>query len=466
MAERRGARVVATSMAALGLVAGIFVSSVAQAQSLIRDTEIEEILHEQSDPIFQAAGLQPSDVEILIVNDKELNAFATQGQIIGLHTGLILESETPSQLKGVIAHEAGHLSGGHTVRGGEMMRAGLRPFILSMGLGLLAALAGEGTAAAGLMASSAQFGALGAMGYSRVQESAADQAAATALEKTGQSGKGLVEFFDNYRYQEVFSEARRFAYFRSHPLSSDRISRLRGRVEKSEHYDKADSPEHVAQHALMKAKLEAFLNPPQQTFVKYKENDPSFTARYARAIAYYRATEADRALKGIDALLAEQPENPYLWELKGQVLFENGRVKEAEAPHRKSVELKPTAALLRVNLAQTILAIDNLKRADDAIVELDRALVLENDNPFAWRLLSQAYDAKGDAGRARLAAAEAHFALRDEEQARIFAMRAREKLEPGTPQYRRATDIVLASDPSKEDLDAIGEPRRSARRPS
>ena len=464
MVDRRVVRGITSSLSALALAAGVFVSSVAQAQSLIRDTEIEEILHEQADPIFAAAGLEPKDVEIILVNDKELNAFATQGQIIGLHTGLILETKTPNELNGVIAHEAGHLSGGHTVRGGEMMRAGLKPFLLTMGLGLMAALAGEGGAAAGLLASSGQFGALGAMGYSRVQEGAADQAGAGFLEKSGHSGKGLVDFFDNFRYQEVFSEARRYAYFRSHPLSSDRIARLRGRVEKSEHFAKSDSPEALAKHALMKAKLDAFLNPPAYSYVKYKESDTSFPARYARAIAYYRATEPDRALKAIDALIAEQPNNPYLWELKGQVLFEHGRIKEAEAPHRKSVELKPAAPLLRVNLAQTLLALDNGKRAPEAIAELDRALVLENDNSFAWRLLSQAYDAQNEPGRARLAAAEAHFALRDDEQARIFAMRAREKLEPGSPQWQRATDIVLASDPSKDDLEALGEKRRSARR--
>ena len=459
----RGRRRAVASAAALGLVAGLFASSVAQAQGMIRDTEIEEILRVQADPIFEAAGLEQKDVEILLINDKELNAFAAQGQIIGLHTGLILETENPNQLNGVIAHEAGHLAGGHTVRGGEMMRAGLKPFILSMGLGLMAALAGQGGAAGALLVSSSQFGALGALGYSRVQEGAADQAAATYLESVGQSGKGLVEFFNNYRYQEVFSEARRYAYFRSHPLSSDRIGRLRSRVQKSSHYGKSDSPEALAAHALMKAKLDAFLNSPTQTFIKYKEKDASFPARYARAIAYYRGTEPDKALKALDVLLQEQPNNPYLWELKGQVLFENGRVKEAEAPHRKSVELKPTASLLRVNLAQTLLAIDQKARGDEAIAELDRALVLENDNSFAWRLLSQAYDAKGEDGRARLAAAEAHFALRDEKQARIFAMRAREKLEPGSPQWRRATDIVLASDPSKDDLEAIGEKRRSLR---
>jgi predicted Zn-dependent protease len=464
MAERRGARRLASSLAVLGVVAGLFASATAHAQglSLIRDTEIEEILHEQADPIFQAAGLNPKDVDILLINDKELNAFATQGQIIGLHTGLILETKNPGELNGVIAHEAGHLAGGHTVRQGEMMRAGLKPFLLTMGLGVLAAIAGEGGAAAGLMASSTQFGALGAMAYSRVQESNADQAAAGFLEKSGRSGRGLVEFFNNFRFQEVFSQARRYRYFQSHPISSDRIQRLRNRVEKASNYGKVDPPEAQAKHDLMKAKLEAFLNPPSHTFAKYKEKDAGFTARYARAIAYYRATELEKAVKAIDALIAEQPANPYLWELKGQVLFENGRVADAIEPHRRSVELKPTGSLLRVNLAQAILAADP-KRVDEAIAELDRALVLENDNSFAWRLLSQAYDSKGEAGRARLAAAEAHFALGDETQARIFAMRAREKLEPGTPDFRRATDIVLASEPSKDDLESIGEKRRSAR---
>jgi predicted Zn-dependent protease len=333
-----------------------------------------------------------------------------------------------------------------------MMRAGLRPMLLTMGLGIIAAFAGAPDAGAALLASGSQFGMINILSYSRVQESSADLGAASYLEKTGQSGRGLVEFFENYRYQEVFSEARRYAYFRSHPISSDRIAVLRGRVEKASHYGKTDTAEDIAAHEVMKAKLDAFLSPPQQSFIKYKENDTRFPARYARAIAYYRASEPDRALKALDVLLAEQPNNPYLWELKGQILFENGRVKEAEAPHRKSVELKPDAPLLRVNLGQTILALDQGRRTDEAVAELQRAVGLEEDNSFAWRLLSQAYDRKGLAGAARLAAAEAEFAVGDQKQARVFAMRAREQLDRGTPEWRRATDIVLASDPSREDL--------------
>lgn len=426
----------------------------AHAQTVIRDTEIEEVLRKRSDPVLVASGVRPESIKFILIADKEINAFAAPG-VIGMHTGTIIEAETPNQLIGVIAHEAGHHSGGHVARSGEMMRAGMKPFLLTAGLGVLAALAGAPDAAAGLLVSSQYFGNLGALGYSRVQESAADQAAATALDKAGISGKGLAEFFENFRYQEVFSEGRKYAYFRSHPLSSDRIAALRRRVEEQVNYEEVDPPEVVAEHRIMQAKLEAFLNPPQQTFVKYKETDASFPARYARAIAYYRATEPEKALERIDALLKEHPDNPYLWELKGQVLFEFGRAKEAEPAHRRSVELKPEAPLLKVNLAQTLLSLNDEAKTEEAVSHLRRALVEEKDNAFAWRLMAQAFDAKGMPGQARLASAEFHYAIGELKEAKIFAMRAREHLQQNTPDWRRATDIVLASKPDDHDLKEI-----------
>jgi predicted Zn-dependent protease len=445
----RWSRVALIATVALSLVTPVHAQS--GGISLIRDTEIEEILHREADPIFAAAGLNPKDVKILLVGDKELNAFATAGQQIGLNTGLILETENPNQLKGVIAHETGHIQGGHPFRSGEMNRAGMRPFLLTMGLGVLAAFAGSGEAAAVLVGNANYFGTLGAMGYSREQESRADQAAVGLLERTGQSGEGLVEFFDNFRYQEVFQEARRYAYFRSHPLSSDRIELLRNRVQAQSHYAAKDSEESLTDHKIMKAKLDAFLNP-QKAMVTYTEKDTSYPARYARAIAYYQLKDPEKALKIIDALLTEQPDNPYLWELKGQILFEFARAPEAEGPQRKSVELKPDAPLLRINLGQTLIALNDPAKVDEGVAELRKALTQEGDNAVAWRLLAQAYDTKGDDGRARLATAEYNFAVGDARQARVFAMRAREKLDKNTPEWRRATDIVLTSEPSKEDL--------------
>jgi len=449
-AEKRFRALCSVAMIATVSVSAPLPAAAQDGPSLIRDTEIEEILLKDSTPIFQAAGLDPKSVHILLVGSKDLQAFAAPGTM-GIYTGLIRQSENPNQLRGVIAHEVGHLQAGHSFRSGDMMRAGLKPMILTMGLGVLAALAGAPDAGAVLLGNASYFGQLGALGYSREQEGRADQAGATLLEATGQSGRGLVEFFDNFRYQEVFDQSRRFAYFRSHPLSSERIETLRSRVERLPHYEQVDSPDDLAQHQIMKAKLEGFMNP-QSALIKYKEKDRSYPARYARAIAYYQMKEPDRALSQIDALLTEQPDNPYLWELKGQILFEFNRVDLAEEPQRKSVALKPDAPLLRINLGQTLINQKEPTKVEEGVRELKRALLNDNDNAVTWRLLAQAYDKQGKDGDARLATAEQYFSMGAPQEARVFAMRARELLTKDTPEWRRATDIVLASRPSNQDL--------------
>ncbi len=424
--------------------------------SLVRDTEIEAILHEEADPILVAAGLDPKAVRINIVSDKELNAFSAEGQQLFLNTGLILETKTPNQLTGVIAHETGHIAGGHLARAGGATKAALGPMLLSVGLGVLAAVAGSPEAGASLIFSSGYFGEIAVLGYSREQESRADQAAATYLEKAGYSGRGLVDFLNNFRYQEVFDDERKYPFFRDHPLSDDRIEALAARVEHEPHYNVVDTPEAIEHHAIMRAKLEGFLDGGGQTLIDYPPSDTSFPARYARAIALYKETETEPALKAIDALIADQPKNPYLWELKGQVLFEAGRAKEAEPAHRRSVELMPEAPLLRINLAQTLIALNDPSRLDEAISNIHHSLGPEPDNPLAWRLLAEAYDSQGKPGMARLAAAEQNFYLGQLLEARTFAFQAREHFTKGSPEWRRASDIILASKPTPQELKSLG----------
>jgi predicted Zn-dependent protease len=426
--------------------------------SIIRDTEIEEILHEDADPIFTAAGLDAKSVHLHLVEDRELNAFATQGLEMFVFSGLIVETKNPNELVGVMAHETGHIAGGHAFRSGDAGKAALAPFLLSLGLGILAAAAGHGDAAGALVYSGGYFAELSVLGYSREQESRADQAAVTFLERAHMSGRGLVDFFDEFRYQEVFSDEKKFPFFRDHPLSADRIEALRVRVQEQPHFGVVDSPEALAKHAIMVAKLKGFTQGVGQTLNDYPETDTSFPARYARAIAYYRATDTETALKAIDGLLKDYPNNPYLWELKGQVLFEVGRIEESEAPHRRSVELKPDAPLLRINLAQTLVAENQRKKLDEAVVHLQRALSVEPDDALAWRILSEAYDARGDAGLARLATAEQNFYLGQMNDARSFAVRAREFLHKDTPEWRRATDIILATHPTKEQAKDLQSP--------
>ncbi|WP_427792072.1 M48 family metalloprotease [Brevundimonas diminuta] len=447
-AATRFRRNLAAGLSALAVLAS---AAAAQAQSLIRDTEIEGIIHEWSEPVLDAMGLDPKEVEILLVNDNDLNAFATRGRIMGLNTGLILRTKNPNQLLGVIAHEAGHIKNRHTLRDGAQ-NAGMQPMIMTMALGALAAIAGAPDAGAALLASSQYFGTLGALRYMQSQEGEADITGARALERAGESGRGMVEFFENFRAQEIFSDQRRYPYFRSHPLSSQRIDALRRPVEAASNYDKRDSDERMAQHALVVAKIRAFMDAPNATLRDYPSSDVSLPARYARTIAWYRDGQTQKALDAVDVLLAEQPENPYFWELKGQILFEEGRPSEALEAHQKSVQLKPDAPLLRINLAHALIETSDPTQLAEAENQLKRALALEPDNTMGWRLLSQAYASQNKEGEARLASAEYWFALRRPDQAAQFAMRARDMLDRSSIEWRRATDIVLASGATEKDI--------------
>jgi predicted Zn-dependent protease len=421
-----------------------------------RDTEIEEIMHQELDPVFAAANVNPRQVELYLVGDPTLNAATLPGYRMVVNSGLIMQCQTPGELRGVLAHETGHMAGGHIARVGEASHGVLGPMVLGLGLGILAALAGAPDAAAALIYSGSYFGQINGLAFSRDQESKADEAAITYLEKAGYSAQGLVEFFNNFRYEEVFSDAKKYPFWVDHPLTDERIESLTVRAKAQAHWNQQDTPEAFAAFEIMKAKIKAFTNRPYQTYVDYPDTDRSFPARYARAIADYRELETEKALKEIDALIAERPDDPYLYELKGQTLMESDRAIEGEVPLRKAVELKPDASLLRVLLGQDLIAENNPAKLDDAILTLNRALVPEPDNPIPWQYLSQAYDAKGDQGMARLATAELEFHLGQMRDARSFAIRAREFLKRGTPEWNRATDIVLTSNPSPDDIRLLG----------
>ncbi|GAA0206263.1 M48 family metallopeptidase [Brevundimonas nasdae] len=431
---------------------------------MIRDTEIEGIIRGWADPVFVAMGLNPSDIEVLLVNDNDLNAFATRGRIMGVNTGLILRTKNPSELLGVMAHEAGHIKNRHTLRDGAQ-NAGKQPMFMTMALGALAIAAGAPDAGVALLGSSQYFGTLGALHYMQSQEGEADLTGARALERAGETGAGLVSFFENFRSQEVFSDARRYPYFRSHPLSSQRIESMRRFVQEQPHYSHRDSSERMAQHALILAKIHAFMDPPNQTLRSYPSTDTSLPGRYARAIAWYRDGQTDRALTAVDELIAGDETNPYFQELKGQVLFEEGRPVEAVVAHREAVRLAPDAPLLRVNLAHALIETNDPANLDEAISQLKHATVAEKDNTMAWRLLSQAYASKGMEGEARLASAELYFAAGAEKEAVQFALRARSMLQPTSIEWRRAMDIVLASGATPADIQDLDR-RDALRRPA
>jgi predicted Zn-dependent protease len=434
----------------------------APTAGLLSDTEIDETIRQDADPIFAAADLNPKSVRVFVIGDlskENMNSFVTGGQNMFVSAGLIIQTKSPNELIGVFAHETGHMAGGHLIRSTEGDKQVLATYLLTLGLGIAAAFAGAPDAAGGLLYSAPEFAYLTGAGFTRTQEASADQAAVTYLERSGQSAQGLIDFFDNFRYEEVFSEAKRYRYFDDHPLTDDRIDALQTRAVQQPHYKVVDTPEAVERHQIMIAKLRAYLEQPDEVLLDYPETNTSFPARYARAIAYSRNFEVDKAALLLDALSAERPNDPYIYQVKGQMYFDVGRPADAEAPLRQALALKPNAPELLILLGQTLLAEANTKaddpKVDEAVVHLHKGLAVDPDGqfaPFGWLYLSQAYDKKGEDGLARLAAAEENFALGQVGDAKMFAMRARMQLPQGSPEWRRATDIVLVSKPTKEDL--------------
>jgi predicted Zn-dependent protease len=420
----------------------------AQDIQMLRDAEIESDLTAFETPVYRAAGLDPSALHIYLINDMQLNSFVAGGQNIFMNVGTIMRAERPNQLIGVMAHETGHIAGGHIARSEEAMRKAEYEGMAAMALGLaLAAVTGGAGGAALLGASGVAERAW--LQYSVEQEARADQAALTFLDRTHQSAKGLLEFFEILQQSEFLSGQKEIPYLRTHPLTEQRVEYVREHVDNSPYSNNPDSPASVEMLRRMKAKLAGFLQDPQTTLNQYPETDTAEIARYARAIAYYRIPDLAHALPAIEGLIHDFPNDPYYAELKGQMLFENGRVAEAVGPYREASMLYPSSMLLRTELAQVEIESENPKLLADARRNLEDVTREEVQNAEAWRLLAIVYGRTNNLALASLALAEQGASMGDHDMARHEALRAAKMLPPG-PARQRAQDIA---DEAKRDAD-------------
>tara|TARA_R110000772_G_scaffold49123_1_gene112335 strand:+ start:40148 stop:41509 length:1362 start_codon:yes stop_codon:yes gene_type:complete len=419
-------------------------ASLAQRLSMIRDVEIENIIQEYATPVFEAAGLNPKSIKTYLVNDHRLNAFVAGGQNMFINTGLLLQADTPGQVIGVIAHETGHIAGGHLARTHEALSRTAAAQILSMILGSAAVIAGAPDAGAAILGGGQSMLQRSFLAYNRGHEAAADQAAMTYLDRTKQSTKGLLDFMGKLESNELLISASRDPYLLTHPLTRERIDALEAHLARSPYSKVQDDPKLVARHARMQAKLLAFLTP-GQALRKFKSDDTSVPARYARAIAYFRTARVDEFLKVIDGLIAEYPDDPYFHEIRGQGLYENGNAKDAMTSYAKAVKLRPESDLLRLELARIQLATGETDVLDDAIENLKFAAHYERFSPSIYQLLGNAYYKKGDEARARLYHADAAFLQGEMEKAIYNGEVAARSFPEGSPEWVRAKDIINAA---------------------
>lgn len=430
---------------ALLAMAGVIGVQAASAQSILRDAETEALMRDATAPLVRAAGLSDKNVDILVINDPSINAFVAGGQIVWIHSGLIASADNLNQVQGVVAHELGHIEGGHVIRSGEGIKEATGITLVSLLLGAAAMAAGGAEAGMGIMAAGQQ-AALGKyLAFSRAQESSADAAGARYLHDAGISGKGSIEFFKKLQNLEYRLYVPQDSYMTTHPLSSDRISTLSAVYEHDPAWARTTDPALEARFQRVKAKLVGFVEEPTRVLQLYPVSDQSIPAHYARAYAYHKTAYTDQALQEVQALLRSAPHDPYFLELQGQVMLESGKPADAIAPLREAVERTNGTPLIATLLGHALIATDDDSHLDEAERVLRSAVQRDKDNPFAWYALGTVYERKGDTARAALATAERYQMEGQNALALRHAQIALGGIQPNSPDYLRAQDIAMVS---------------------
>lgn len=418
----------------------------AAAQSILRDAETEQLLQDMVDPLAEASGLGEGAVEVVLLDDNSINAFVAGGQRIYVHTGLINAADTANEVQGVLAHELGHITGGHIIRYSEGAGKATTITLLSALAGIAAALAGGGEAAMGVMAMGQQAAMGSFLAFTRTQEASADAAGAQYLSDAGITGRGSLEFFrklQSYEFRRGISQDDEYEFARTHPMSGNRIAALRAGYEADPAWDRQPDTSVQERFVRIKAKLFGFQSTPERTLNAYPTYMTGIPARYARAYAYHKDALVDQALTEADTLLAAEPDNPYFLELKGQILLESGRPLEALEPLRRSVALTNADPLISPMLGHALLATENPQYLPEAEQVLRAAVGRDRENPFAWYQLGVVYGQRGDIPRAHLASAEQQIMSGNPRAALMSANAAEAGLPTGSPDWIRAQDVAL-----------------------
>src|SRR5258707_714732 len=420
---------------------------------ILRDTESEQLLRDYTRPILRAAGMEKQNIQMVIINENAFNAFVADGRRIFVNYGAIMQSETPNQIIGVLAHETGHLAGGHLAKIREQLAAAQTQMIIAMLLGAGAMVAGArsgnsngGLTKAGAAAISAPQEKIrrSLLSYQRQHEENADRAGVKYLTATGQSARGMYETFKRFSDEGLFAGRGADPYLQSHPMAIERVAALEGLARSSPYWDKKDDPALQLRHDMVRAKISAFMERPDTVYRRYPMSNNSLPARYARAIATYRHGDLRVAIAQIDGLIQVQPGNAYFYELRGQALLEGGKPAEAIAPLRKALQLSNNAPLIEMLLGQALVATNNKAYTEEAIAILRSAVARESEAPLGYTQLAMAYGRKGDFAQADLASAQAAFLRGDNKTARELASRAKTRFAIGTPGWVKADDIVSA----------------------
>ena len=418
---------------AISLILMLGIAAPARAITLLRDPDIEYALRELATPILRAAGLSANRVDILVIDDPNLNAFVVDSDSMFIHSGLILRMKTPAMLQSVIAHEAAHIANGHLMR----RPINARNARTAAGLGTALAIAAGAAAGSGEFAAGAAAGLQGAamrsfFSHTRAEENAADQSGMRFMKGAGVDLNGSVEVMEIFRGQEALSVTRQDAYARTHPLSRDRYRLVRQLAGAQANY----------WFARAKGKLSAFQRSPKWTLTRAGESGFQDVKLMRQAVAYHRQADLRRAMGAIDGALALRPKDPYLHELRGQILMESRQIKPAVAAYARATNLASNNPLILGSYGRALLADGQLAKAQQF---LEKSRARDGRDPRVMRDLAVTYAKQGNNGMASVLTAERYAMVGRLKDAKIHAKRATDLLPRGSAAWQRAQDVLSAA---------------------
>ena len=412
------------------------------AKYFIIDAELQDHLNSLAKPLLIKAGLPPGMLKIFIIKDDSIGAFVTPGMKLFIHTGLIMKTKAPSQLLAVLAHEIGHIAAGHLIRRREAIEDSQNITAIGLVLGSLAAATtqiGEVAAATAFGAQNTRINSL--LKFSRSQENAADQAAVNYLIATETSPLGMLEFLKTLEKEESLVIDRRSQYATTHPYTHDRINFVKNQIDLYPDLSPRLDAQKRDRHDRIIAKLVGFLTKPEETFRKYPRTNTTIAAKYAQAIAFYKEANLAKAVTKLDHLITLEKQNPYFWELKGQILLEQNEKELARIAYEKAYSLSGNVMVLQ-QLAKVELLLNTQKSNSNALKHLEKAIRMTPDSPTTWSNLAAAQGRNGQMALAKLSLAEAALLRKDFARALKNALFAEKNLTQNLFAHQRALDII------------------------
>ena len=412
------------------------------AKYFIIDAELQDHLNSLAQPLLIKAGLPPGVLKIFIIKDDSIGAFVTPGMKLFIHTGLIMKTKAPSQLLAVLAHEIGHIAAGHLIRRREAIEDSQNITAIGLVLGSLAAATtqiGEVAAATAFGAQNTRINSL--LKFSRSQENAADQAAVNYLIATETSPLGMLEFLKTLEKEESLVIDRRSQYATTHPNTHDRINFVKNQIDLYPDLSPRLDAQKRDRHDRIIAKLVGFLTKPEETFRKYPRTNTTIAAKYAQAIALYKEANLAKAVTKLDHLITLEKQNPYFWELKGQILLEQNEKELARIAYEKAYSLSGNVIVLQ-QLAKVDLLLNTQKSNSNALKHLEKAIRMTPDSPTTWSNLAAAQGRNGQMALAKLSLAEAALLRKDFARALKNAVFAEKNLTQNLFAHQRALDII------------------------